>query len=614
MILELDPKDLKSLNIQDLKALCNEIRDEVIKIVSKTGGHLGANLGVVELSVALHYVFNTPTDKIIFDIGHQSYPHKLLTGRKHLMKNLRQPNGASGFTKRDESEYDHFGAGHSSTSISAALGFAVARDLKALEHNVVAVIGDGAMSAGMAYEAMNNCQNKKMIVILNDNDMSIAKPVGAMSTYLTKLLSSKSYHSIRNMAKEMLPKTLENIARKMEEHAKGMLTGGTLFECLGFYYLGPIDGHDIEQIIPILEQIKKINGPVLLHVITEKGKGYLHAENAPDKSHGVSKFDVITGKQAISNDRTYTSVFSNAILKAARVDDKIIAITAAMPTGTGLDDFAKEFKDRFFDVGIAEQHAVTFAAGLACEGFKPFVAIYSTFLQRAYDQIIHDVAIQKLPVRFMIDRAGFVGNDGPTHAGSFDLAYLLCIPDFVVMAPSCASELESMIEFATNWDSSPIAIRYPRGKTHEMDLKSPIVLGKANIIKSGNTAAIVSLGTRLFECMHAHQSLLCKGISTTLVDARFAKPFDKDLILELARTHKVLIFIEEGSVGGFGSHVLSFLSEAGALHPGIKTMAFKDNFEEQDSYENQNKKAGLDSIKIEQEILKLLNFKVSIAS
>lgn len=599
-----DFSKISKLSAPELIEISSIIRNEIIQIVSKNGGHLGASLGVVELTLALHHVFDTEVDKIIFDIGHQSYAHKLLAGRSDIMQNLRKIDGASGFTKIKEG--DHFGAGHSSTSISAALGFVAARDLNNEDHQVVAVIGDGAMSAGMAYEAINNAHNKKMLIILNDNDMSISKPVGGLSIYLSKILSSKPYLSIRNFAKDHLSKPLENFARKMEDHAKGMLTGGILFECLGLYYLGPVDGHNFDHLIPMLKQIKHINGPVLLHVITEKGKGCHFAENAHDKCHGVSKFDINTGAQIKSDDKTYTDVFSKAITELATDDDKIICITAAMKSGTGLSNFANTFKDRFFDVGIAEQHAVTFAAGLACNGFKPFVCIYSTFLQRAYDQIVHDVSIQNLPVKFIIDRAGLVGADGATHAGSFDLNYLMCLPDFVIMAPSSDSELESMVHFAANYNDGPIAIRFPRGAAFKYNSDSKIELGKANIIKEGKDVAILSLGTRLGECLKAYEDLK-DNYSITVVDARFAKPFDKELVIDLAKNYKAFIIVEEGAHGGFGSHILSFLASKSLLHKGIKTIAFRDNYEDQDDVYNQNERAGVNASSIREAILEALS-------
>lgn len=579
------PIDLKHLTLNQLKQLSEEVRQEVISIVSRTGGHLGASLGVVELTVALHHVFNTPEDKLIWDVGHQAYPHKLLTGRKQLMQKVRQAEGASGFTKRSESEYDPFGAAHAATSISAALGFAVARDLREGNNHVIAVIGDGSMSAGMAYEAMNNAgsMESKLLVILNDNDMSIAPPVGAMSGYLSRLLSSGPYHYLRQMAKGVvshLPKSIENVAKKAEEFARGMVTGGTLFEELGFYYVGPVDGHNLDQLLPVLRNVKERseNRPILLHVVTQKGRGYAPAEAASDKFHGVNKFDVVTGIQVKSQitTPTYTKVFSESLLQEAIGDEKIVAVTAAMPSGTGLDSFAKHFPKRFFDVGIAEQHAVTFAAGLACEGLKPFTAIYSTFLQRAYDQVIHDVILQKLPVRFILDRAGLVGEDGATHAGVYDLSYLCCLPHIVVMAPSDEAELKHMIATSASIDSMPSAIRFPRGEGTGIVIPEKgevLPIGKGRIIKEGSTVALLAIGCRLQEALSAANQLQTHGLSTTVADARFAKPLDIDLIDQLAKNHEILITIEAGSQGGFAAQVMHSLSAMGYFDKGLKFRA-----------------------------------------
>lgn len=575
------PQDLGQLSDSDLTQLAAELRHEMIKAVSVTGGHLGAGLGVVELTVALHKVFNTPEDRLIWDVGHQAYPHKILTGRRSDILTLRQPDGLSGFTKRAESEYDPFGAAHSSTSISAGLGMAVARDLEKKDHNVIAVIGDGAMSAGMAYEAMNNAgaMSSRLIVILNDNDMSIAPPVGAMSAYLARLVSGKTYLSLRETAKQLaahLPSFMQDKARKTEEYARGFWAGGSLFEELGFYYVGPIDGHNLDHLLPILRNVRDTDkGPILLHVVTQKGKGYHPAENSDDKYHGVGKFNIITGEKekARANAPTYTGTFAKALVKEAEKDDKIIAVTAAMPSGTGLDEFAKTYPARCFDVGIAEQHAVTFAAGLATEGFKPFAAIYSTFLQRAYDQIVHDVAIQNLPVRFAIDRAGLVGADGPTHAGSFDIAYLSNLPNFTVMAASDEAELIHMVATAAAHDTGPSSFRYPRGEGCGVELPDvgiPLEIGKGRLIEEGSSVALLSFGTRLDETRKAAQMLSSLGLSTTIADARFAKPLDEALISQLARHHEVLITIEEGAVGGFGSHVAQYLSENGLLDQGLK--------------------------------------------
>jgi 1-deoxy-D-xylulose-5-phosphate synthase len=592
----------------DLRALADQLRAETINAVSVTGGHLGAGLGVIELTLALHYVFDTPRDRIIWDVGHQAYPHKILTGRRDRIRTLRQARGLSGFTKRAESEYDPFGAAHSSTSISAGLGMAVARDLSKGDNHVVAVIGDGAMSAGMAYEAMNNAGalHSRLIVILNDNDMSIAPPTGAMSAYLARLVSSQTYRSIRQTAKELaqrLPKFFFEKARRTEEFSRGFWTGGTLFEELGFFYVGPIDGHNLDHLLPVLKNVRDLsNGPVLVHVVTKKGKGYAPAEAAADKYHGVNAFDVITGAQSKpkANAPAYTKVFANALIAEAAHDDKIVAITAAMPSGTGLDLFEKAYPDRTFDVGIAEQHAVTFAAGLATEGYKPFCAIYSTFLQRGYDQLVHDVAIQNLPVRFAIDRAGLVGADGATHAGAFDVAYLACLPNMVVMAAADEAELVHMTATCVAHDSGPIALRYPRGDGVGVEMPergTVLEIGKGRVLRQGTRIAILSLGTRLAEALKAAEDLAARGLSTTVADARFAKPLDRALILQLAADHELLITIEEGSIGGFGSHVLGLLTESGALDRGLKvrTMTLPDVFLDQDKPEKLYAQAGLDA-------------------
>ena len=602
------PADLRKLRENDLAQLADELRAETISAVSVTGGHLGAGLGVVELTVALHYVFDTPTDRIVWDVGHQAYPHKILTGRRDRIRTLRQGGGLSGFTKRSESEYDAFGAAHSSTSISAAIGMAVARDLSHASNHVVAVIGDGAMSAGMAYEAMNNAGalGSRLIVILNDNDMSIAPPTGAMSAYLARLVSGHTYRSLRGAAKQLarrLPKFFYDKARRTEEYSRAFWTGGTLFEELGFYYVGPIDGHNLDHLLPILKNVRDMqNGPVLVHVVTKKGKGYPPAEAADDKYHGVSAFDVITGAQAKpkTNAPTYTRVFGDALVDAARRDEKVVAITAAMPDGTGLDRMKAVFPHRVFDVGIAEQHAVTFAAGLATGGFRPFCAIYSTFLQRGYDQLVHDVAIQKLPVRFALDRAGLVGADGPTHAGAFDIAYLSCLPNMTVMAAADEAELVHMVATAAAHDSGPIALRYPRGEGVGVDMPErgePLPIGKGRVVREGTRIAILSLGARLGEALKAADELAARGLSTTVADARFAKPLDRELILRLAATHKLLITIEEGAAGGFGAHVLTLLSEAGALENGLKvrTMTLPDKFQDHDKPERMYAAAGLDA-------------------
>ncbi len=590
------PRDVKNLSLDQLKQLANELRFETIDAVAKTGGHLGAGLGVIELTVALHSVFDTPADRLIWDVGHQSYPHKILTGRRERIRTLRQGGGLSGFTKRAESEYDPFGAAHSSTSISAALGMAVARDLEGRKHNVVAVIGDGAMSAGMAYEAMNNAgaRSERLIVILNDNDMSIAPPVGAMSAYLARLLSGKTYRTLRDIGKQLarhLPKFFKEKAGRAEEFARGFWTGGTLFEELGFYYVGPIDGHNLDHLLPVLRNVRDAEaGPILVHVVTQKGKGYGPAETSADKYHGVVKFDVATGTQAKSkaNAPQYTKVFAESLTKEARKDNKIVAITAAMPSGTGLDLFEKEFPNRCFDVGIAEQHAVTFAGGLAAEGFKPFAAIYSTFLQRAYDQVVHDIAIQRLPVRFAIDRAGLVGADGPTHAGAFDVTYLGCLPGFVLMAAADEADLVHMVATAAAIDDRPSVVRYPRGEGLGVPMPAegtPLEIGKGRILQEGDKVALLSYGARLGECLAAAKHLKALGLSTTVADARFAKPLDIELVSRLVREHEVLITIEEGAIGGFGAYVLQALAEQGVLDQGVRVrcMVLPDQFIDQDT-------------------------------
>ena len=620
------PKDIKKLSQFELKVLADEVREEMISAVSVTGGHLGAGLGVVELSVALHYVFNTPNDKLIWDVGHQSYPHKILTGRKDKIRTLRKANGLSGFTKRSESEYDPFGAAHSSTSISSALGMAIANKLSNKSDNVIAVIGDGAMSAGMAYEAMNNAGSSKtkMIVILNDNDMSISKPVGAMRSYLAKIFSGKIYFSLREITKlifSAFSKRFSKKAGKAEDFLRSVVTGGTLFNSLGFYYVGPVDGHDIDALISVLKNARDINydGPILIHLKTEKGKGYKFAENSSDKYHGVSKFNINTGEQekAISKTPSYTKVFANTLVKHAEKDSKIIGITAAMPSGTGMDIFGKSFPKRMFDVGIAEQHAVTFAAGLAAEGYKPFAAIYSTFLQRAYDQVVHDVAIQSLPVRFAIDRAGLVGADGPTHAGSFDITYLSTLPNFVVMAASDESELIKMINTSVDINDKPSAFRYPRGNGFGVDLPNiseRLEIGKGRIVKEGKNVAIINFGARLNECLIARENLLKKGIKISVIDARFAKPLDENLLWQIATDHEVVITIEEGSIGGFGSHVGQFLNEKNLLDNKLKfrSMFLPDIFINHDKPDLMYKFAGLDSSNIEIKILDTLNSKVIV--
>ena len=615
------PADLRRLQPDQLQQVADELRSETVNTVAVTGGHLGASLGVIELTVALHYVFDTPRDKLIWDVGHQAYPHKILTGRRDRIRTLRQVGGLSGFTKRAESEYDCFGAAHSSTSISAGLGMAVARDLAGEDHNVICVIGDGAISAGMAYEAMNNAgaHGRRLIVILNDNEMSIAPPVGAMSSYLTRLLSSPAYMQLRDIGKQVaehLPPFLKERALRAEELARGLVTGGTLFEELGFYYVGVVDGHDVNQLVPILRNVRDAKeGPILVHVRTQKGKGYAPAENSADKYHGVVKFDVATGKQTKSTSTapSYTKVFGTYLVKEAQKDDRIIGITAAMPSGTGIDIFAKSFPERAFDVGIAEQHAVTFAAGLATQGFKPFCAIYSTFLQRAYDQVVHDVAIQRLPVRFAMDRAGLVGADGPTHAGSFDVTYLGCLPGFVIMAAADEVELAHMVATAAQIDDRPSAFRYPRGDGLGLPLPeqgSPLEIGKGRIVREGSTIALLSFGARLPECMKAADMLAAQGMSTTVADARFAKPLDSDLILRLARNHELLITIEEAAIGGFGAQVLQLLAEQGALEqPGFKvrSMILPDMFIDQDSPTAMYARAGLDANGIVAKVFEALN-------
>ena len=621
------PADLRKLPDSELGQLADELRQELIDVVSHTGGHLGAGLGVVELTVALHYIFDTPNDLLVWDVGHQAYPHKILTGRRNRIRTLRQPGGLYGFTKRTESEYDPFGAAHSSTSISAALGMAAARDLDSKNHNVIAVIGDGAMSAGMAYEAMNNAGHlgKRLIVILNDNDMSIAPPVGAMSAYLSRLISSKSYRSLRHVATQVamkFPRPLAQAFKRAEEYARGMITGGTLFEELGFYYVGPIDGHNIDHLLPVLRNVRdaKSGGPVLIHVVTRKGSGYPPAEKSADKFHGVSKFDVVTGVQPTKkgNVPSYTAIFSKSLIHEAETDDKIVAITAAMPSGTGIDTFAKAFPERTFDVGIAEQHAVTFAAGLATQGYKPFAVIYSTFLQRAYDQIVHDVAIQCLPVRFAIDRAGLVGSDGPTHAGSYDITYLTTLPNFVVMAASDEAELVHMVATAAKIDDQPSALRYPRGEGVGVDLPEygvPLPIGKGCIIREGSRIAILSFGARLQECLRAADDLATQGWPTTVANARFAKPLDTDLVSRLATNHEVLVTIEEGAVGGFSAHVMQFLATSGLLDKGLKVrpMVLPDRFISHGTPSNMYQDAGLAASDIVNTVLLALGRETSAA-
>jgi 1-deoxy-D-xylulose-5-phosphate synthase len=603
-----EPSALRELSRDQLRQLADELREETISAVSVTGGHLGAGLGVVELTVALHYVFNTPADRLIWDVGHQAYPHKILTGRRNRIRTLRQGGGLSGFTKRAESQYDPFGAAHSSTSISAGLGFAVARDLQGDSNHVISVIGDGAMSAGMAYEAMNNAgaRHERLIVILNDNDMSIAPPVGAMSAYLARLISSKEYRGIRKVGKkiaEKLPRFMKERARRAEHYARGLAVGGTLFDELGFYYVGPIDGHNLDHLIPVLENVRDMkNGPVLIHVVTKKGKGYAPAEASADKYHGVVKFNVLTGEQSKSSSKapSFTKVYAEALIAEAEKDERVVAITAAMPSGTGLDLFGKRFPNRCFDVGIAEQHGVTFAAGLAAEGMKPFATIYSTFLQRAYDQVVHDVAIQRLPVRFAMDRAGLVGADGPTHAGSYDLAYLGTLPGFVIMAAADEVELTHMVATAAAIDDRPSALRYPRGEGSGLERPkagTPLEIGKGRIIREGTSIALLNLGARMQQCLSAADKLSGYGLSTTVADARFAKPLDHDLIRRLVREHEVLITVEEGAIGGFAAHVMQFLALEGLLDRGIKIrpLTLPDYFIDHDSPEKMYELAGLDA-------------------
>lgn len=616
------PYDLRKLAERDLRQVSDELRYETIDAVSTTGGHLGAGLGVIELTVALHWTFNTPDDRLIWDVGHQAYPHKILTGRRDRIRTLRQHRGLSGFTKSSESPYDPFGAAHSSTSISAGLGMAVARDLHGYNNHVIAVIGDGAMSAGIAYEAINNAgaRNERLIVILNDNDMSIAPPTGALSHYLARMTSSGTYLYVRDIVKQLakrLPKSWERRAARMEEYTRHLWQGGAWFEELGFYYVGPVDGHNLEQLVPILRNVRDANqGPILIHVVTKKGKGYAPAENSKDKYHGVSKFDVITGDQFKPAPKApnYTRVFAESLIQEAEKDDKIVAVTAAMPSGTGLDLFGKVFPERTFDVGIAEQHAVTFAAGLATEGFKPFVAIYSTFLQRAYDQIVHDVAIQRLPVRFAIDRAGLVGADGPTHAGSFDIAYLGCLPHFVIMAAADEAELRHMVATATLIDDRPCALRYPRGEGIRVDMPNKGVeleIGRGRVIRQGGKVAILSLGTRLKEALIAADQLDSMGFTTTVADARFVKPLDTDLVTQLSRNHNILVTVEEGSIGGFGSYVLEHLVNSGLLDNGMKvrTMTLPDSFIDQDTPEKMYDKAKLNAAHIVDKVLIALGYK-----
>ena len=621
------PSDLRKFNKEKLKQISDELREELIDVVSETGGHLGAGLGVVELTVALHYVFDTPKDKLVWDVSHQCYPHKIITGRRDRIKTLRKGGGLSGFTKRTESEYDPFGAAHSSTSISATLGMAVAKKLSNNKNNVIAVIGDGAMSAGMAYEAMNNAGVLKsnLLVILNDNDMSISRPVGAMSNYLAKLLSGKLYFSFRETLKMVISafsKRFSQKAGKAEDLLRNIVTGGTLFSELGFYYVGPIDGHDVENLVKILENVKNSNhkGPVLIHVRTQKGKGYKPAEASGDKYHGVSKFNISTGEQSKSKSNTpsYTKVFAETLIKHAEQDTKIIGITGAMPSGTGLNLFEKKFPDRTFDVGIAEQHAVTFAAGLATEGYKPYAAIYSTFLQRAYDQVVHDVALQSLPVRFAIDRAGLVGADGPTHAGSFDITYLSTLPNFVVMAASDESELVKMINTSVNINDKPSAFRYPRGNGVGIELpsiKEVLEIGKGRVIREGKKVVLINFGTRLTECKKASEELSLKGINCSIIDARFAKPLDEKLIMESATNHEVLITIEEGSIGGFGSHVMQLLSDRGVFDKGLKfrSMILPDIFIDQDTPDRMYEKANLDYKSIINKVEETLNSNIILA-
>ena len=602
------PEDLRNLDESELPQLAAELRQETINAVSVTGGHLGAGLGVVELTVALHWVFNTPHDRLIWDVGHQTYPHKIITGRRDRIRTLRAPGGLSGFTRRAESEYDPFGAAHSSTSISAGLGMAVARELDGRDNNVICVIGDGAMSAGMAYEALNNAgaRDERLIVVLNDNDMSIAPPTGALSAYLARITSSGTYLYLRDIAKQLarqLPKSWERRAARVEEYTRHLWQGGAWFEELGFYYVGPIDGHSFDNLLPVLKNVRDAHqGPILVHVVTQKGKGYAPAEASDDKYHGVSKFNVVTGAQVIAKPKapTFTRVFADSLVTEARKDDRIVAITAAMPDGTGLDVFGKAFPERVFDVGIAEQHAVTFAAGLAAEGLKPFAAIYSTFLQRAYDQVVHDVAIQGLPVRFAIDRAGLVGADGPTHAGAFDVAYLSCLPGMVVMAAADEAELMHMVATAAAIDDRPSAFRYPRGEGFGVPLPAegvPLEIGKGRILREGSAVALLALGPRLYECLKAADQLAAFGLSTTVADARFVKPLDEDMIRRLAQNHEVLVTVEEGSIGGFGSHVLQFLAEGGLLDRGLKvrSMVLPDTFIEHGKPDQMYEQAGLNA-------------------
>ena len=604
--------DLRSMSDENLVGLVEEVRAEMIEAVAETGGHLGAGLGVVELTVALHHVFQTPRDRLIWDVGHQCYPHKILTGRRDRIRTLRQARGLSGFTKRSESEFDPFGAGHSSTSISAGLGMAVARDLRGKDNNVIAVIGDGAMTAGMAYEAMNNAgaTDARLLVILNDNDMSIAPPVGALSAYLSRLISSRSYRSIRNIVLEIAEKFPQSIARaahRVEEYSRGMVTGGTLFEELGFFYVGPVDGHKLDHLLPVLRNIRDVDaeGPVLLHVVTQKGRGYEPAEKSPDKGHGVTRFDVVTGEQVKTevNAPSYTRVFANSLIAEAEKDEKIVAVTAAMLSGTGLDLFGERFPERCFDVGIAEQHAVTFAAGLASEGMRPFAVIYSTFLQRAYDQVVHDVAIQKLPVRFAMDRAGLVGADGATHAGAFDITYLATLPGMVVMAPADEAELVHMVATAAAYDEGPSALRYPRGEGVGVALPERgevLALGKGRTLREGTNVALLSLGTRLEDCLRAAEDLTARGLSVSVADARFAKPLDEALLFDLAANHEILITVEEGAIGGFGAHVITALAHGGYLDGGLKVrpLTLPDHFIEQNSQKEQLRQAGLDAAAI----------------
>jgi 1-deoxy-D-xylulose-5-phosphate synthase len=613
------PDDLRTLQPEQLRQLADELRAETIAAVGVTGGHLGSGLGVVELTTAIHYVFDTPRDKLVWDVGHQCYPHKILTGRRDRIRTLRQGGGLSGFTKRSESDYDPFGAAHSSTSISAALGFAIASKLTDTAGKGIAVIGDGAMSAGMAYEAMNNAREagNRLVVILNDNDMSIAPPVGGLSAYLARLVSSREFLGLRDLAKKLarkLPRPLHNAARKTDEFARGMAMGGTLFEELGFYYVGPIDGHNLDQLIPVLENVRDAaEGPCLVHVVTQKGKGYAPAEAAADKYHGVQKFDVITGAQAKAppGPPSYTNVFAQALIAEAQRDPRVCAITAAMPSGTGLDKFELAFPERSFDVGIAEQHAVTFAAGLAAQGMRPFCAIYSTFLQRAYDQVVHDVAIQNLPVRFAMDRAGLVGADGATHAGSFDITYLATLPNFVVMAAADEAELVHMVHTCAMHDSGPIAVRYPRGNGTGVDMPAVpenLPIGKGRIVREGRQVAILSLGTRLEEALKAADALEAKGLSTTVADLRFAKPLDEALIRKLLTSHEVAVTIEEGAIGGLGAHVLTLASDLGLIDNGLKlrTMRLPDMFQDQDKPEVQYAQAGLDAAGIVETVLTAL--------